>query len=107
MSKRAIKGAKLLDELYPGWHAVIDLDTLDVYSHDQCIVAQLAKSPLGDPLRKRFVSEPPILLMQSMLDHGLFCVDSRSGARMTDAWKKLIMARRLNTPRQPLASPPS
>lgn len=107
MSKRAINGAKLLDELCPGWDAIIDLETLDVYSHDKCILAQLGKSPLGDPLRNLFIDESPDRMMKSLLKHGLFCMDSRSGARMTDAWKKLITARRLNTPRQPAALSPS
>ncbi len=38
---RADKGAKLLDELAPGWADKVDLETLLITSTDRCIIGQL------------------------------------------------------------------
>lgn len=35
------RGAKLLDEKYPGWEHEIDVDKLDMYDHCRCILGQL------------------------------------------------------------------
>ena len=107
MNKRVLKGAKMLDEMHPGWHAIIDLDTLDVYSHDKCILAQLENSRFNKALEKTFKGVHHSRMMQTLFDHGFFVLGKNSSDQLTKSWKKLITARRLNTPHQHLASPPS
>src|SRR5690606_6748890 len=38
---RVQKGAAFLDEILPGWHQIIDLDTLNLASGCKCICGQL------------------------------------------------------------------
>ncbi len=38
--QRAANGAKLLDEIFPGWHAKIDVKILDINSGLNCILGQ-------------------------------------------------------------------
>lgn len=45
---RVKKGAALLDEKFPGWEDVIDIDYLDVESGTDCVTAQLAGEIKGD-----------------------------------------------------------
>ena len=35
------RGAKLLDKAFPDWEAKIDLDFLNMFSYNQCILGQL------------------------------------------------------------------
>lgn len=42
----AAKGAALLDERMPGWHARIDLDRLDLADGKQCVLGQLFPEPI-------------------------------------------------------------
>jgi len=38
---RIARGCRILDEACPGWHAFIDLDTLDISSLRECVLGQL------------------------------------------------------------------
>ena len=39
--KRAIRGALLLDAKEPGWFRKVDLETLDIWSDDHCVLGQV------------------------------------------------------------------
>jgi len=41
ITKRAKRGAELMDRIMPGWHSQIDLDELDMSSCYKCILGQV------------------------------------------------------------------
>ena len=46
---RVASGAELLDDLMPGWHDRIDLNSMHVSSPSRCVLGQLYPGGLPDP----------------------------------------------------------
>lgn len=111
LDARVAKGAALLDEKDPGWLDVIDIDRLDVHSTVDCVAGQLFSAG----------TDPDGAFCNTMYRLGLDTADGATAygfqlrvwevhwraeelginatgaqiyAPLTDAWKRLITARR-------------
>jgi len=55
--ERVARGAALLDELAPGWHKQIDLNTLKLSSCTDCVCGQLAYATANDVIDREIYNE--------------------------------------------------
>lgn len=91
---RAARGAVVLDEKVPGWDEKINLDTLNIYSINCCILSQLFGSYYPGELGFSCYKPKEIEDCGFTYCGGSEDPDAEKMVEITAAWKRLILARR-------------
>jgi len=77
---RASRGAAMLDQVLPGWEQYVDTKTLDLYSSQRCVLAQLA---LND---RRVLSHGPEWLCVTPFAVGMTYLREELRRRRLPSW---------------------
>lgn len=98
---RAVRGARYLDEIDPGWHDRLEIDQLELSSGSACVLGQLHgdfQLGLGRSHLVNLSSAPRASL--SPVAYGFLCVQSGSVAdrerdyeRLNEAWMEEVRKR--------------
>lgn len=56
-AERVAKGVAWLDENYPGWFDVIDLDTLDIAACDRCVLGQVYEGCIPPEEKNQLIAQ--------------------------------------------------
>lgn len=84
-AERIAKGAVFLDERQPGWRRRVDLDKLDLFSLDDCVLGQVYGGSRG--VTKAGVNYNPHLAFDAVLEDDNFI-------ELGNAWRQYIEATR-------------
>ena len=89
------RGAKLLDEKFPGWYRSVDPETVDIRRLTDCPLGQMAMSMMGDfdeawTLRSEIF--PQVTDDLNWCTHGFH--DPENHKRCNKEWRELIIERR-------------
>lgn len=109
---RVDKGARWLDQQYPGWHTSMNLVELDINNSDWCVLGQVYFRHLGDQDRERLLASVglsdrydmggfPVMAMAhrldvDMRDHGfvpLRLVMSSDVDQLNEEWIRQVISR--------------
>lgn len=99
VTSRVAAGAAKLDEVMPGWHNKINLQILNVGSSRDCVLGQLFGRFWAAPLSLQYSRYGTFAesAASEELSRNLYLyptVLDEEYTRLTEAWKKLILARR-------------
>lgn len=108
ITERVARGAALLDEKLPGWVERIDLDKLNLFDDERCVIGQLfTYDPTSESeafevgafdlfgLDYSFNANAPALIEHGFSDRS--DVELAIFAELTAEWKRVILARRATT----------
>jgi hypothetical protein len=90
-AERVNAGALWLDQHHPGWVDRINLDILDLYDCQKCVLGQMFGLYSAAPLAP--ADYPTEWLDDVAIPLG-FDIDDESYTQLTDAWRDLILAHR-------------
>lgn len=93
-----LKGAKILDEKFPGWHYKVNLNILKFDSLEYCIIGQVIKPPFGQFAEKglgRLFSEiNRVKLWEKAKQNGFEAKDGILYCDIEEAWREVINRRK-------------